>query len=168
MKIANVFVACAFVALGGTASAQDDAKLGAVDAAFLKKAAQANLAEIEAGKLAQAKASRADIRSFGEKMVEDHGQTLRELQAIAQKKGVELPQAPDEAHQALADSLSRASGKEFDQIYIKNAGVADHKAARELFTSGTRSKDTEIRAFAEKTLPAIVHHGEMAQSLAKQ
>jgi putative membrane protein len=168
MKITSLVVACTFIAFGGVAGAENDAKLGAVDAAFLKKAAQANLAEIEAGKLAQAKASRADIKSFGEKMVEDHGQTLRELQAIAQKKGVELPQAPDEAHQALADSLARASGKEFDQIYIKNAGVADHKAARELFTSGTRSKDAEVRAFAEKTLPVIVHHGEMAQALARQ
>lgn len=147
------------------AYAQNDS-LPDADRDFLQKAAQANLAEIGAGKLAQQKATRNDIRQFGSKMEQDHGKTLAELKSLAEAKGVALPDEPDPPHQALATQLSRAEGKEFDRIYIGNAGVADHKAARQLFEGGARSKDPEVKAFASKTLPHIKHHLEMAEQLA--
>jgi len=142
--------------------------LAEADEAFLKKAAQANLAEIEAGTLAQEKSTRSDIKQFGQKMVQDHSKTLQELQSLAKTKGVSLPDAPDEAHQALAKQLASASGKEFDAVYVKNAGVADHKAAKQLFESGTKSKDAAVGAFAKKVLPHIEHHLAMAMQLSEK
>jgi putative membrane protein len=135
------------------------------DRSFLEKAAQANLAEIETGKLAATKATTDDLRKFGQKMVQDHSKTLKQLQGLAQNKGVTLPSAPDDAHKALAADLSRASGKEFDLIYVKNAGVADHEMAKTLFEAGTGSQDADIRSFAKKVLPDIEHHLEMAQKI---
>jgi hypothetical protein len=44
-------------------------KLTAVDRVFLEKAAQANLAEVAAAKMAQAKATRTDIKRFAQEMV---------------------------------------------------------------------------------------------------
>jgi putative membrane protein len=149
------------------ARTEPPASLSPDDRAFLEKAAQANLAEIDVGKLAQAKATRDDLKKFGAKMALDHGKTLKELQALAVKKGITLPKAPDDAHKAQATALSRASGREFDLTYVKNAGVADHWAAKELFQSGTQSNDASIRAFAQKVLPEIQHHLEMAESLSK-
>ena len=146
-------------------SAQNDS-LAEADRAFLQKAAQANLAEIDAGKLAQEKSTRNDIKQFGKTMEQDHGKTLDELKPLAAAKGVSLPTEPDPPHKALATQLSRAEGKEFDRIYVGNAGLADHKAAKQLFESGAKSKDPEVKAFATKTLPHIKHHLEMAEQLA--
>ena len=137
------------------------------DQQFMQKAAQSNIAEVATGKLAQSKSPTTDIKKFGQDMEKDHGKTHKELQALAKAKGVSLPDSPDEPHQALAKQLSAASGKEFDRIYIKNAGVADHKAAKELFETGAKSKDAEISAFAKKVLPHIEHHLAMAQKISE-
>jgi putative membrane protein len=141
------------------------AQVGEADKAFLMKAAQANLAEVETGRLARQKAADPEVREFGQRMEHDHAKALRELQALAQKHEVALPEAPDEAHQALAFQLSRASGRPFDLAYVKNAGVADHKAAETLFEAGSRSSDAGIAAFAKKALADIRHHLAMAQKL---
>jgi putative membrane protein len=132
MKFNQRFIAAivAMLAAGATTSinAQNDQPTAApADRAFMKKAAQANIAEIEAGKLAQSKASSNDIKQFGEKMQQDHGKVLDELQALAKSKGVALPTETDEKHKALAKKLAATSGKQFDQTYASNAGVADHK-----------------------------------------
>jgi putative membrane protein len=148
------------------AQAQD--KVSDKDRAFLTRAAQANMAEVETGKLAQEKSMNGEIKKFGQKMAEDHGKTLKELQSLAKKKGETLPASIDEPHQAQATALSRASGKEFDLMYVKEAGVADHKAAQQLFEDGTKSKDADIKAFAKKVLPDIQHHLQMAESMSKK
>ena len=148
------------------AEAQD--KVSEKDRAFLTKAAQANMAEVQTGKLAQEKSQNGEIKQFGQKMVEDHGKTLKQLQALAKKKGETLPSSTDEAHQAQATALSRASGKEFDLMYVKDAGVADHKIAQQLFEDGTKSKDADIKAFAKKVLPDIQHHLQMAENMSKK
>lgn len=147
-------------------NAQTD-KVDEADRVFLHKATQANLAEIEAGKLAQAKSTRGDVKQFGQKMENEHGKTLAELKALAAKNNVTVPDKPDPAHQALAKQLSVAEGKEFDRIYIGNAGVADHKAAKELFEKGSKSKDKDIQALAKKTLPHIEEHLAMAKRMAE-
>ncbi len=166
-SLAAVTTALFSALLLACAHAQNDAaKPSDADRAFLEKAAQANMAEVETGKIAQQKSASEEIRRFGQKMEQDHGKTLKELQAIARNKGVDLPDGPDEAHQAQADMLKRASGKEFDMMYVKNAGVADHKAAKALFEEGKKSKDADIRALAAKTLPVVEHHLEMAQKMA--
>ena len=149
-------------------SQNDRSKLTAADVDFMKKAGQANLAEVETGKLAQDKATRPDIKQFGQKMEKDHGKTLQELLALAKSKGVNLPDALDEAHQAQVKQLSAATGKDFDKAYVAHAGVADHKVAKQLFEKGAKSKDPEISAFAKKVLPDIEHHLGVAQQLAKQ
>jgi putative membrane protein len=172
LEIAMKPIACATLAvvslLFAASAYSQDSKLAAADQDFLKKAAQANIAEVEAGKLAQSKGSRPDIKQFGQKMEQDHGKTLQELQGLAKSKGVTLPDAPDAAHQAQAKRLATATGKDFDKAYVANAGVADHKAAKELFEKGTKSKDPEVSAFAKKVLPDIEHHLSMAQQMAKQ
>ena len=148
------------------AEAQD--RISSKDRAFLTKAAQANMAEVQTGKLAQEKSMNEEIKQFGQKMVEEHGKTLKELQALAKKKGETLPSSIDEPHQAQATALSRASGKEFDLMYVKDAGVGDHKAAQQLFENATKSKDADIRSFAKKVLPDIQHHLQMAESMSKK
>ncbi|MCM5680594.1 DUF4142 domain-containing protein [Schlegelella sp. S2-27] len=153
----------AFLAFGGAAASQtvaDD------DAGFMKQAAHNGHAEVVSSKLAQQKASSADVKAFAQRMVEDHTKTNAELEQIATSKGIQLPKEPDAAQQAKMKALSGLSGAEFDKQYVEQMGVAAHEQTISLFQRGaSNARDPQIKAFAAKTLPALQHHLEMARAL---
>jgi len=76
--------------------AQPDARLSSGDEKALKDMAQANINEVAAARLALDKAQSNEVKTFAQKMVDDHGAALTKVQAVAQKKGVELPTEPDQ------------------------------------------------------------------------
>jgi putative membrane protein len=74
-----------------------EAKKGALagnDAKLAREIAQADMAEVAAGKLGASKASSGEVKKFAQHMVDDHGQHLSELRKMAQSKGMQLPAAP--------------------------------------------------------------------------
>jgi putative membrane protein len=137
------------------------------DRQFIVKAGQAGAAEIAAGQLAVSKSSNPDVKQFGQHMVQDHTKAGDELKQIAQSKSLAVPSDPDWSHRHLAAKLEKANASDFDKLYIKEAGVKDHKDAVKLFTDESKNgTDPELRAFAERTLPTIQDHYRMAQDLA--
>src|SRR5215469_12896141 len=58
------------------------------DKIFLRKAMEADLAEIQLGKLAAEKASADDVKTFGQKMVDDHTLQNNSLAPLAKSRGV--------------------------------------------------------------------------------
>jgi putative membrane protein len=137
--------------------------LSKADAKFLRDMGEADLAEVEAGKLASGKASSPEVKKFAEHMVEDHGKGLSEGQKLAKAKGVEPPAAPAKKHQAAMKKLESESGARFDKAYM-NQMVKDHQETLKLVENASKkAKDGEIRAAAEKKVPVVKQHLEMAQ-----
>jgi putative membrane protein len=99
-------------------------------------------------------------------MIQEHSANLQELEKLAQKKGVALPKTPNKDQQARAKQLEGLSGAAFDQRYMREAGLADHKNAVQRFKKGTGSNDPEVKAYAEKTLPHVEQHLKMAEQTA--
>src|SRR5262245_38539158 len=56
------------------------------DSSFVMKTAQANMAEVELGKMATEKAMRDEVKKFGQMMVDDHTKAGDELKMIAMEK----------------------------------------------------------------------------------
>ena len=172
--MATLSAAFFIAAVSWCAFAQNDsASVSATDQDFMKKAAQANIAEIETGKLAQKRADSEEIRQLGATMQQEHGKVLDELLALAKSNGVSLLKTPDDEHKALAKTLAGASRRNFDRTCATAAGVADHTAAKQLFEKGAKGKDPEVSDpevsdFEKKVLPDIEHHLEMAQNLARR
>jgi putative membrane protein len=147
-----------------SAKSDKDSKVSRADRKWMENAAQANLAEIETGKLASSKGTSDDVKKYGDQMVKDHTAALEELQQIAKNKGVTLPTEPDRAHQRALKNMDKAAGEDFDRQYMSRAGVDDHQKTHRLFESQAKSgKDAELKAYAEKTLPVIDRHLEMAR-----
>jgi putative membrane protein len=94
-------------------------------------------------------------------MITDHTAAAAELATLAASKDVQLPPADS----SVADEWSKKTG-DVDGKYIKEM-VSDHEDAVKLFEKATKSTDTDVAAFAQKTLPTIQHHLMMAQELAK-
>jgi putative membrane protein len=135
------------------------------DRDFMVKACQANLAEVEAGRLAESKATNADVKKFAQHMVEDHTAANDQLMSLAGRTNFRLPARPDDAHQKDVAKLAGMSGAEFDRKYMEMM-VTDHQKAVALFEKWSKdAKDDDVRAWAEKTLPKLRDHLTMARDL---
>jgi putative membrane protein len=134
------------------------------DQEFVVKAANANMAEIELGKLAETRASSEQVKMFGKRMVEDHQKALDKLKTVATTEQVTLPTALDQKDQALKDRLEKLSGSAFDRAYM-NAMVKDHRQDVAAFRSESkRAKAADVRQYASSTLPTLEDHLKLAQS----
>ena len=79
-------VIIASLGFAGLAMAQDpgtatSSSLSAKDKTFIKKAAKGGMMEVAFGNLAEQNAQSDDVRSFGKRMVTDHGKAYDELKS---------------------------------------------------------------------------------------
>jgi putative membrane protein len=147
-------------ATGGTSSA-----MAPEDKEFMSKAGMGGLAEVQMGNLALQKASSADVKAFGQRMVTDHSKANEELQQLATTKGVALPTELAGEHKDAMEHLSSLSGKDFDKAYMKHM-VEDHvKDVGEFEKASTTAQDSDLKAWAGKTLPTLKEHLQLAQTV---
>lgn len=147
-----------FLQTDSTSAATPHIEVGRKDAKFAVDAMAGGITEVELGKLAQQKASNAQVKDFGVMMVTDHGKAGQELAALGQSLRVALPAAIDNDGQNAKDELSKKSGNDFDKAYVKDM-VDDHKKAIKVFEDEAKyGKSVELKAFATKTLPVLNKH----------
>lgn len=154
----------ALVALTLPAAAQVQV-VNDVDRQFVNKAATDGLAEVELGRLATQRAARPAVRSFGERMVTDHGRANAELAALARSKGLTMPMTLDPSAQAMRDRLSSLNGADFDRAYMSEM-VRDHTEDVALFERQTEvSTDPDIKAWTARSLPMLREHLALARQV---
>ncbi|MFZ3212822.1 MAG: DUF4142 domain-containing protein [Terriglobales bacterium] len=134
--------------------------------AFIDKAAEINLGEVELGKLAEQRGNNQAVKDFGRRMIQDHTQAEQELQQLAKQEGVTLPGQPGSEANSLREQLSSASGAQFDHIYLEHM-LAGHKGAIAAFENEIEhGQDPAVKAYAEKVLPVIQDHVRIAEDVA--
>lgn len=148
----------------GSAKPMNDAK-ASPDRHFVTEAAVGGMAEVELGKLAAEKASKDEVKKFGQRMADDHGKANDELKSLAQSRQITLPAAIDAKHKATIDRLSKLSGEAFDRAYVQET-LKDHQKDVAAFRTESKSgKDPEVKAWAGKTLPTLEEHLKLVQDL---
>jgi predicted outer membrane protein len=153
----------AFVA--APAYAQD--KMSNDDQAAMKQLASANLAEIESGKMAAQKAQNSEVKSFAQKMVQDHTKMLEDLKSLAKSKGVALPTNAPAKEMAQSKLLERKSGAEFDKDYMEHM-VKDHeKDVKESENIAAKAKDPQFKSAVQQANAKIREHLQLAQRVAQ-
>lgn len=152
---------------GATGSMNTTASsLAPEDKEFAMKAAIGGMAEVMGGQTASTKATSADVKAFGQRMVTDHGKANDELKALAAQKGLALPTDIDAEHKEKMDKMSAKSGKDFDKAYMADM-VEDHeKDVKEFEKASKDAKDPDLKAWAAKTLPTLQEHLKMAKDTA--
>jgi len=154
------------LAVGLGAQAQTPAKLSHQDKSFLKDAAEAGNAEVEGSKVALSQSSSADVKAFAQQMVDDHGKAGEELKTLAGQKSVKVSDTPSTVKKTEIKMLSERKGSSFDQHYADSIGVKAHQDTVKLFQKEVdKGSDADVKAWAQKTLPTLQHHLEMAQQL---
>ncbi len=133
------------------------------DAQFLASAAEINLEEIQLGQLAQKKSTMMDVQELGKMMETEHTKSLGDLTTLASKKGISLPKSVTSEAKEEYKELNNKSEKKFNDEYCELM-IKGHKHAIALFETASKdSKDSEIKAWAAATLPALRMHLEHAK-----
>lgn len=145
---------------------EDTTQAGA--STFFMKAADAGMAEVEFGKLAQEAAKNQDVKDFAALMVKDHTKANEELKALATSRKVQLSPVISSVFQGQLTDLSSKTGNEFDKQYMALMMV-HHMDAIKLFEETSKNEtDPEVKAFATKTLPVLKAHHQKAEPLVKK
>lgn len=140
-------------------------KVSATDAAFIKKAADGGLTEVELGKVAEKNGQRDDVKSFGGHMIKDHGKAGEDLKSVASKMNVAVPDRVSPKHQATIDKMSKLSGPSFDTAYIK-AMVEDHeKDIAEFEKARGQVNNEDLKKFIDETVPVMKEHLMMVKKM---
>ena len=147
----------------GSAHAAD---VSSTDKSFMKNAAESGAFEIQGSQLADQTSQNPQVKTFAEKMVADHTKVASDLTALASTKQVTLPTDPSTTQKAKLKLLSKKTGGSFDKSYADGVGVSAHKDTIALFEKeADKGSDPDVKAFAEKNLPALKEHLQMAESL---
>lgn len=142
--------------------------LSDADRRFLIESTQGNLTEVEIGRLAEAKGTLTEVRSFGRRLIEDHASANAELRLLAERKGLELPTVPTDAQLREIERLRKLSGAEFDREFA-HLMVLDHEKDVRTFEEVSRAaQDADVVAFAKKMLPVLREHLEIARDVAEK
>jgi putative membrane protein len=155
-----------------TAAAKGDASrnaIGTTEKRFITNAASGGLLEVEAGRVVAQQATSPAVRQLAEKLVRDHETANSELKQLAAAKGVQVPAEMSREDRAMVDKLRKMQGRDLDRAYVEQVGRAHHRKDIEEFERTAReSNDPDVRAFAQKQLPILRQHYEMAQQAAGQ
>lgn len=159
----------AVLAGGAGAAAGTDAAMvrhtSFFDAGFLQDAQSSDLVQIGADVEAARHAGDPKVRELAQRLAADHGNIGDDLKTIARRKDVQLPATLDPPGQRALDDLGGSRAGRFDDAYLR-LEIQQGQRAISLYLRAAESKDDEVRAFAQRTLPVLRSHVQMAQALA--
>jgi len=132
---------------------------------------KSNQMEIRMGELAKEKGQSADVRSFGGRLVKDHGEADEKVKTLADKQGIVLEptgKLMKAIHNHDIEQLSKKSGKDFDKEFA-DAMVKDHqKDIAKLEKAQQSLGGTPTGELIGKLLPTLHEHLDAAEKLSSQ
>jgi putative membrane protein len=142
--------------------------LNAADRRFMDKAAEANMAEVQLGQLAEQNAQSQRVKDFGQRMVTDHTQADNQLKQIAQKEDVKLPTKLSPQDEATLKRLEKMHGAAFDRAYMQDM-VTDHRHDVNEFRRDEKNiQNTALKDWVINTLPTLDSHLNEAERIAPE
>lgn len=139
----------------------------AMDKAFLKKAMQGNMAEVQMGQLALQKSSDDQVKQFAQRMVDDHGKMLDQMKPVAEQMGVKVPEGPSKGQMKSMEKMKGLSGDAFDKAYIKDM-VKDHKNDDSEFKQEAQStQNPQLKQMVMQSDQIIESHLQQIEQIAQ-
>ncbi len=158
----------ALLLLSGFAQAEGT---GPTDPQIAAIVVTANQVDIDAGKLAESKATSADVKAFAQRMVTDHtGVNKSATELVTRLHVTPDPSATSRSLQQGGDqnlaTLKGLSGAAFDKAYVDHE-VSYHQAVIDAVdtTLIPNAQNADLKALLVKTRPAFVAHLEHAKRL---
>jgi putative membrane protein len=166
MKLSTLTIAAGLALSGATALAQ-----GVTDPQIAAIVVTANQVDIDAGKVAETRATNADVRQFGRMMVTSHTGVNKQATELVTRLKVTPENNP--TSQSLKSGgemnvahLQTLTGAEFDKAYVDHE-VAYHQQVLDAIdkTLIPGAANSELKALLVKVRPAIAAHLQHAKVL---
>lgn len=134
-----------------------------IEAGFLYNAYQDGKAEVRLSQLALLKTTNDTVRTFAQKMIDDHKPANTSITQLAQQKNVPLPDDMSPEQTLALVVLLRLSGQDFDQAFMQYSERLHRHAVSDFTTQSQQGTDADLRSFAQNTLPVLTTHLVLAQ-----
>jgi putative membrane protein len=133
---------------------------------FVNAAGQAGLVEIRTSEMALEKGKNAELKTFAQKIIDDHKAAGEKLKAAASAAGLMAPpETLDDFHMRRINDLVETDGDEdFDADYAA-LQVDAHNDAIKAFEDYSKDTDavSQLKMFADETLPTLTAHKAEAE-----
>jgi putative membrane protein len=164
-KMTTMALVSALLATAAGIATAADTGLAPADRDFINKAAEGNLLEVAAGKLAAQRAMSPTVKEFGQHLMTDHSTANEKLKTLAGSKQMNLPDAVSPEGNTALGKLEGLNGAEFDKTFSQMM-VKDHTTDISDFEKAVKkAEDPDVKAYAQQTLPTLRHHLMLANRL---
>lgn len=139
-----------------------------MDKAFVRKALQGGMTEVQLGQLALQKSNNPDVKQFAQKMVDDHTKLGEQMKQVAEQLQLKAPDSPSSKDKSNMAKLQALNGDEFDKAYIKDM-VKDHQQdAKEFKQEAKNASNPAVKQVAAQGEQVVTEHLQMIQQIAQK
>ena len=114
-----------------------------------------DLYQIQAGKIAEAKAQSPAVKDFAKMMVADHATMTNQMKHVFAALGATVPTELGPRGTRMIDALNAASPADFDKVYLNQQEAAQAAELATLRVYADSGESTDIKPAAEKRIPAV-------------
>ncbi|MEV4760311.1 DUF4142 domain-containing protein [Micromonospora sp. NPDC049559] len=138
--------------------------LGAADRDLVVKVRLAGLWEMPASKMATEKGSSPRVREIGVEIGKQHARLDELARAAAAKLNIPLPDEPTAEQQGWLGEMRRASGADFDRVYVDRLRAAHGKIFPAIATVRSGTRNDIVRELAAQANAFVLTHLTLLES----
>lgn len=137
------------------------------DAQFLVNVAEMNMAEISFSELAILKSKTDQVKQLAKTTEIAHNKLLIELKDLAKNKMITLPTLASNKSQENYKELNNQPSNEFNNEYVEDVIESHQNAIKEFEKAANETTDSDIKSWANATLPLLRTHLDQAVNCQK-
>lgn len=134
------------------------------DRDFVTKVRLAGLWEMPAGQMAVDKGVNKRVQEIGAMIAEQHGRLDKLARDAAKKLRMGLPDQPNEDQQVWLGEMQRATGPEFDQVFVDRLRAAHGKIFPAIANIRSGTRNDVVRKLAQETNQFVLTHLTLLES----
>ena len=149
----------------GGSSEKTTGSAASADTTYIREALRGNLAEVNLGRIAEDRAENADVKAFGERMVESHNSMNERWATLAKNNGMRWELGLDSETKQTADRLGDLDDAEFDQAYMTEMIQRHEQDLAALQRISRSARSSEVRELAGDAQSTVREHLSQAQQV---
>lgn len=138
--------------------------LTATDRDLLTKVRLAGLWEIPAGRMAAEKGVNPQVRLVGQQIADQHVKLDAQVVSAARRVHLLLPDRPNSDQQFWLDEMERATGPEFDRIFVDRLRAAHGKVFPAVAAVRVGTRNPVVRGLASSANDFVLNHLTLLES----
>lgn len=145
---------------------QDPKRLN--DATFLVEAKSFNILESRLTQLASLSGYSSSVVTVAKDNFAEHTAMSKELNDLARKEDIRLPDEMKEEHSAMYDQVATSARGDFDKNFIRTMKAANQENMNKFLGMATGAHDPDIRAFSARKLDMLRTHAGQIENVEKE